>query len=76
MPVSRWKLLPQLQQLDGDNANEVEEEPPVQQITHTPVREKFPEEELEWAENSLDCCVPNVSANHHVVIDLIAHARI
>lgn len=73
MSVTRRKLL---QQLDGDNAGQDVNEPPARHVPRTMVREQFPYEDLEWAENTLDRCGPDVNADHQIVFRQTAQARI
>lgn len=73
MPVTRRE---QLQQLDGDNTEIDPEERHAWQVPRLPVRKQFLEVELEWAVNVPDRCDPDVNADHQIVRNLTARARI
>lgn len=65
-----------LHQLDGYNTEVDTEALPARQVLRTPVRERFLEEELEWAGNAHDRYDIDVNANHQMVTHLTAQARI
>lgn len=73
MLVTRRKLL---QQLDGDNAEHAVDELLARQVPRTPAREQFPDDEMEWAENTVVRRDPDITADRQTVINLTTQARI